>query len=129
MAYPDDVRYTAEHEWARLDGNTVTVGITSYATDQLGDVVFVELPKVGTRVRAHQTFGVVESVKAVSDLFAPVSGEIVEVNAGLAQKPETVNQEPYAGGWMLVVAPSDATEWDQLLTAALYEQFIAEGGH
>ena len=126
---PEGLRYTKDHEWAKLDDGVVTVGITHYAQDQLGDVVFVELPKVGTRVRAHQTFGVVESVKAVSDLFAPVSGEIVEVNAGLAQKPETVNQEPYAGGWMLVVAPSDATEWDQLLTAAQYEQFIAEGGH
>jgi glycine cleavage system H protein len=126
---PADLRYTREHEWAKQEGGRVRVGITHFAQDQLGDVVFVELPKVGTRVRAHQTFGVVESVKAVSDLFAPVSGEIVEVNAGLAQKPETVNQEPYAGGWMLVVAPSDATEWDQLLTAAQYEQFIAEGGH
>ena len=126
---PADLKYTREHEWAKQESGRVRVGITHFAQDQLGDVVFVELPKVGARVRAHQTFGVVESVKAVSDLFAPVSGEIVEVNAALAQKPETVNQEPYAGGWMLVVAPSDAAEWDQLLTAAQYEQFIAEGGH
>jgi glycine cleavage system H protein len=126
---PADLKYTREHEWAKQEGGRVRVGITHFAQDQLGDVVFVELPKVGAQVRAHQTFGVVESVKAVSDLFAPVSGEIVEVNAALAQKPETVNQEPYAGGWMLVVAPSDAAEWDQLLTAAQYEQFIAEGGH
>ena len=126
---PADLRYTREHEWAKQEGGRVRVGITHFAQEQLGDVVFVELPKVGTRVRAHQTFGVVESVKAVSDLFAPVSGEIVETNGELAQKPETVNQDPYGGGWMLVVTPAAAGEWDQLLTAAQYEQFIAEGGH
>lgn len=126
---PADLKYTREHEWAKQEGNRVRVGITAFAQEQLGDVVFVELPKVGTRVRAHQTFGVVESVKAVSDLFAPVSGEVAETNAELAQKPETVNQEPYGRGWMIVVTPADAKEWDQLLTAAQYEQFIAEGGH
>lgn len=126
---PADLRYTREHEWAKREGDRVRVGITHFAQEQLGDVVFVELPKSGTRVRAHQTFGVVESVKAVSDLFAPVSGEISEVNAELAQKPETVNQDPYGRGWMLVVAPADPKEWDELLTAAQYEQFIAAGGH
>jgi len=126
---PADLRYTREHEWAKQEGNRVRVGITHFAQKQLGDVVFVELPKVGTRVRAHQTFGVVESVKAVSDLFAPVSGEIAEANAELGQKPETVNQDPYGRGWMLVVTPADPGEWDQLLTAAQYEQFVAEGGH
>ena len=126
---PADLKYTREHEWARQEGSRVRVGITAFAQEQLGDVVFVELPKVGTRVRAHQTFGVVESVKAVSDLFAPVSGEVAETNIELAQKPETVNQEPYGRGWMLVVTPADAKEWDQLLTAAQYEQVIAEGGH
>jgi glycine cleavage system H protein len=126
---PGDLRYTREHEWAKQEGGRVRVGITAFAQEQLGDVVFVELPKVGTRVRAHQTFGVVESVKAVSDLFAPVSGEVVEVNAELAQKPETVNQDPYGRGWMLLVTPADAKEWDQLLTAAQYEQFVAEGAH
>ena len=126
---PADLRYTREHEWARQEGGRVRVGITAFAQEQLGDVVFVELPKVGTRVRAHQTFGVVESVKAVSDLFAPVSGEVVEANAELAPKPEVVNQDPYGRGWMLVVAPADPKEWDQLLTAAQYEQFVAAGGH
>jgi glycine cleavage system H protein len=126
---PADLRYTREHEWAKQEGNRVRVGITAFAQEQLGDVVFVELPKVGAKVQAHQTFGVVESVMAVSDLFAPVSGEVVEANAALGQKPETVNQDPYGGGWMLVVAPSDAKEWEALLTAAQYEQFIAEGGH
>jgi glycine cleavage system H protein len=126
---PADLKYTREHEWAKQEGGRVRVGITAFAQEQLGDVVFVELPKVGSRVRAHQTFGVVESVKAVSDLFAPVSGEVVEVNANLTQKPETVNQDPYGDGWMLLVQPADAAEWDQLLTAVQYEQLIAEGGH
>lgn len=126
---PADLRYTREHEWAKQEGERVRVGITHFAQEQLGDVVFVELPKAGARVRAHQTFGVVESVKAVSDLFAPVSGEVAEVNAELAKKPETVNQDPYGRGWMLAVTPADPKEWDQLLTAAQYEQFIAEGGH
>lgn len=126
---PADLRYTREHEWAKQEGERVRVGITHFAQEQLGDVVFVELPKAGARVRAHQTFGVVESVKAVSDLFAPVSGEVAEVNAELAKKPETVNQDPYGRGWMLAVTPADPKEWDQLLTAAQYEQFIAQGGH
>jgi glycine cleavage system H protein len=126
---PADLRYTREHEWAKQEGGRVRVGITAFAQEQLGDVVFVELPKTGARVRAHQTFGVVESVKAVSDLFAPMSGEVAEVNAALVQKPETVNQDPYGQGWMIVVTPADAKEWEQLLTAAQYSEFIAQGGH
>jgi glycine cleavage system H protein len=126
---PADLRYTREHEWAKQEGGRVRVGITAYAQEQLGDVVFVELPKVGAKVTAHQAFGVVESVKAVSDLFAPVSGEVAEVNAELGQKPETVNADPYGKGWMLVVTPSSAKDWEQLLTAAQYEEFLAQGGH
>jgi glycine cleavage system H protein len=126
---PKDLKYTREHEWAKQDGDRVRVGITAYAQEQLGDVVFVELPKVGAKVTASKNFGVVESVKAVSDLFAPVSGEVVEVNGELAQKPETVNQDPYGKGWMLVVKPSSKGEWDQLLTAQQYEELIAQGGH
>ena len=126
---PADLRYTREHEWAKREGNRVRIGITAYAQEQLGDVVFVELPKVGSKVAAHQTFGVVESVKAVSDLFAPVSGEIVEINGELSSAPQTVNQEPYGRGWMLLVAPSNAGEFDQLLTPQQYEQFLSEGGH
>ncbi|PYN81656.1 MAG: glycine cleavage system protein GcvH [Candidatus Rokuibacteriota bacterium] len=126
---PKDLRYTREHEWAKQDGDRVRVGITAYAQEQLGDVVFVELPKVGTKVTGKKSFGVVESVKAVSDLFAPVSGEIVEVNAELPQKPETVNQDPYGKGWMIVVKSSNKGEWDQLLTAQQYEEFLAQGGH
>ena len=126
---PKDLKYTREHEWAKPEGDRVRVGITAYAQEQLGDVVFVELPKVGARVTASKNFGVVESVKAVSDLFAPISGEVVEVNGELAQKPEVVNQDPYGKGWMLVVKPSSKGEWDQLLTAQQYEELIAQEGH
>ena len=126
---PADLKYTPEHEWAKKEGERIRVGITAFAQDQLGDVVFVELPKVGAKVSQRQSFGVVESVKAVSDLFAPVSGEVVEVNAALAKTPETVNQDPYGQGWMIVIKPSSAAEWDQLLTAAKYEELIAQGGH
>jgi len=126
---PKELRYTSEHEWAKQEGTRVRVGITAYAQEQLGDVVFVELPKVGAKVAASKTFGVVESVKAVSDLFAPVSGEVVEINGELTPKPETVNQDPYGRGWMVVIAPSSKGEWDKLLTAAQYEEFLAQGGH
>jgi len=126
---PKDLRYTREHEWAKQEGDRVRVGITAFAQEQLGDVVFVELPKVGAKVTAAKNFGVVESVKAVSDLFAPISGEVVEVNGELGQKPETVNQDPYGKGWMLVVKPSSKGELDQLLTAQQYEGLIAQGGH
>jgi len=126
---PKDLRYTREHEWAKQEGDRVRVGITAFAQEQLGDVVFVELPKVGAKVTAAKNFGVVESVKAVSDLFAPISGEVVEVNGELGQKPETVNQDPYGKGWMLVVKPSSKGELDQLLTAQQYEGLIAQGCH
>ena len=129
MTIPADLRYTKEHEWARLEGNRVRVGITAYAQDQLGDVVFVELPKVGAVVTQHKGFGVVESVKAVSDLFAPVSGEVVEVNGQLPNKPETVNQDPYGQGWMIVIAPSNAAEYAGLLSAEQYQQFLDESAH
>jgi glycine cleavage system H protein len=126
---PKDLKYTREHEWAKQEGDRVRVGITAHAQEQLGDVVFVELPKVGAKVTASKNFGVVESVKAVSDLFSPVSGEVVEVNGELGQKPEIVNQDPYGRGWMLVVKPSSKGEWEQLLTAQQYEELIAQGGH
>jgi len=132
-AHPADRRYTREHEWAKVEGNRARVGITHYAQDQLGDVVFVELPKVGTRVRQMQTFGVVESVKAVSDLFAPLSGEVVEVNESLTARPEQINQDPYGAGWLIVIAVADAKELDGLMTAAQYEDYLktadGAGGH
>lgn len=126
---PADLKYTREHEWAKREGDRVRVGITAYAQEQLGDVVFVELPKVGAKVTAHQAFGVVESVKAVSDLFAPMSGEVLEVNGELPTAPEAVNQDPYGRGWMIVIRPSSPAQWDGLLTAAQYEAFVAEAGH
>jgi glycine cleavage system H protein len=126
---PAELKYTKEHEWAKLEGDRARVGITAFAQEQLGDVVFVELPKVGAKVAAMKTFGVVESVKAVSDLFAPVTGEIVEANAGLAQKPETVNADPYGQGWMIVVKMANPKELDALMSAADYEKLIAGAGH
>ena len=126
---PVELRYTREHEWAKVEGDRARIGITAFAQEQLGDVVFVELPKVGARVSAMKTFGVVESVKAVSDLFAPLSGEIVEINADLAKKPELVNSDPYGQGWMLVVKLADPKEVDALMSAADYEQLIAAAGH
>ncbi len=127
---PSDLKYTREHEWAKKDGANVRIGITHFAQEQLGDVVFVELPKVGAKVTGHQSFGVVESVKAVSDLFAPLSGEVVEANAALAKSPELVNQDPYGQGWMIVVRPSQPTDWDALLDARQYEEHIAQtSGH
>ena len=127
--YPTDLRYTREHEWARVEGNRARVGITHYAQAELGDVVFVELPKVGTKATQMQPFGVVESVKAVSDLFAPLSGEVVEVNSELPQKPEWVNQEPYGKGWMIVIALANPKELEALMSAAQYEEFLEKGGH
>jgi glycine cleavage system H protein len=126
---PADLRYTKEHEWARIEGDRARVGITAFAQEQLGDVVFVELPKVGARVTAMKTFGVVESVKAVSDLYAPLSGEVAEVNAELPKKPELVNQDPYGAGWMLVIRLSDPKEAETLLTAQAYQDLIAQAGH
>ena len=126
---PADLKYTREHEWAKKEGARVRVGITHFAQEQLGDVVFVELPKVGGKVIQNKGFGVVESVKAVSDLFAPLSGEVAEVNAALPKAPETVNQDPYGKGWMIVIAPSDGKELESLLTAEQYEKLIAEAGH
>ena len=126
---PAELKYTQEHEWAKKEGEHIRVGITAFAQAELGDVVFVELPKVGATVSQRQSFGVVESVKAVSDLFAPISGQVVEVNGALAKAPETVNQDPYGQGWMIVIKPSNAAEWEQLLTSVQYEELIAQGGH
>ena len=123
---PADLRYTKEHEWVRLEGDVATVGITAHAADQLGDIVFVELPAVGTTLSQLATFGVVESVKAVSDLFAPVGGEVVEVNEALASGPEVVNSDPYGAGWLLKVRVADAAEADALLDPAAYEALVAE---
>ena len=126
---PADLRYTKEHEWAKLEGDKARVGITAFAQEQLGDVVFVELPKIGAKVTAMKTFGVVESVKAVSDLFAPLSGEVVEANTEVTKKPETVNSDPYGEGWMIVIKLSNPKEMDGLMSAADYEKLVAAAGH
>jgi len=124
---PTDLRYTKDHEWVRVDGDEATIGITKYAADQLGDIVFVELPDAGRVLEARAPFGVVESVKAVSDLFAPLGGEVVEANAALAGQPELVNSEPYGAGWMIKVRVADAGDIDDLLDAAAYDALISEG--
>ncbi len=124
---PGDLRYTKEHEWVRVDGDEAVVGITKFAADQLGDIVFVELPDVGRALDAHATFGVVESVKAVSDLFAPIAGEVVAANEALAGSPELVNADPFGEGWMLRLRLADAAQLDGLMDAAAYEQLTAEG--
>lgn len=121
---PADCRYLDSHEWARSDDGTVRVGISDFAQDELGDVVFVELPAVGETVTAEQAFGVVESIKAVSDLYAPVSGEVVEVNEDLDTAPELVNEDPFGEGWLLAIEPSDPHEFDSLLSAAEYTDQI-----
>jgi len=126
---PAELKYTREHEWAKVEGDRARIGITAFAQEQLGDVVFVELPKVGARVTAMKTFGVVESVKAVSDLFAPITGEVVEVNDALPKSPELVNSDPYGKGWMLVIRMSDPKEVDSLMSAADYQKLTADGAH
>ena len=123
---PADLRYTKEHEWVRVDGDVATIGITQHAADQLGDIVFVELPEPGKTLAQFATFGVVESVKAVSDLFAPVGGEVVEANGALAAAPEVVNSDPYGAGWMLRIRLADAAQVDALLDPAAYEALVAE---
>lgn len=129
MTYPTDRKYTKEHEWIQVNGNVATVGITDYAQNSLGDIVFVEAPKVGAELVAGKTFGTVESVKAVSDLFAPASGTVTEVNADLATSPEKVNTDPH-GSWMLKIALKNPGELDGLLSAADYDKFVAEeAGH
>ncbi len=127
MVSPPELKYTKEHEWVRVEGDTGTIGITDYAQDQLGDIVFVELPAVGAEISAAQKLGEIESVKAVSELFAPVSGEVTEANDGLADGPEAVNDDPYGDGWMVKMRLTDSAELDGLLSADEYEAFIETG--
>ena len=127
MSVPPDLRYTKDHEWVRAEGDMATIGVTAYAADQLGDIVFIELPDAGRTFEQFAAFGVVESVKAVSDLFAPVSGEVVEANGALAASPELVNTSPYADGWMIRVRISDAAQLEGLLDPEAYDALIAAG--
>ncbi len=126
MPYPEDIRYTSEHEWAREEGGIITIGITRYATDQLGDIVFVELPEPGRKLEVGKAFGVVEAVKTVSDLYAPLAGEVVEVNGGLLDSPASVNQDPYGEGWMIRIKPTDPSAYSKLLSSIDYEKLVEE---
>jgi glycine cleavage system H protein len=127
VSAPTDLRYTRDHEWVRVDGDEATVGITQYAADQLGDIVFVELPDSGRELEESKPFGVVESVKAVSDLFAPLSGKVTTTNDALAANPELVNSDPYGDGWMIKITVGDASEMDDLLDGPAYDDLVAAG--
>ncbi len=127
MGSPQDLKYTKEHEWVRLENGVGVVGITDYAQDQLGDIVYVQLPAAGAQVSYMGKFGEIESVKAVSELFSPVSGQVVEANALLAEKPELVNESPYGEGWMIRVRLNDPGELDRLLSAQEYDEYLAQG--
>ena len=127
MEFPEDLRYTKEHEWARADGTRVRIGITDFAQDALGDVVYVDLPEVGAEVTASQAFGEVESTKSVSDVFSPLTGTIVERNPLLDERPELVNEQPYGDGWLIVIEVGDPALVERLLDAAAYQAFIQQG--
>ena len=124
--YPADYRYTKEHEWIKVEGAVGTIGITDYAQRELGDVVFVEMPKPGTKITAGQSFGTIESVKAVSEIFSPVSGEVIEANPALVDAPEKINQEPHGAAWLVKVRLADPKEASALMDAAAYESYIAD---
>jgi len=126
MEFPKELRYSREHEWVAVEENIATIGITDYAQDQLGDIVYVELPEVSTQVIKDEAFGVVESVKAVSDIYAPVSGTVTEVNVGLPDSPETINEDPYGDAWMIRVEMSDPDELEDLMKATEYKKFVEE---
>ena len=129
MKFPTDLKYSKEHEWVRLDGRRVVVGITDFAQSQLGDIVFVELPAVGAAITAGKRFSVVESVKAVSDIFAPINGKVVEINEALNDTPEKVNRDPYGDGWIAVVEVAEGTSFDDLMDSEAYAAQVAKGGH
>ena len=129
MDFPEDLKYSKEHEWVKVDGGTVIIGITAHAQDELGDVVYVEAPEVGSSVDASGTFGVVESVKAVSDLYAPVSGKVIEVNSRLEEEPELINTDPYNEAWIIKVEMTDSSELDALLTSEEYSSYVGAEGN
>jgi glycine cleavage system H protein len=128
MDYPENLKYTSEHEWALAEGDRVRVGITDFAQDALGDVVYVDIPEEGTEVQAGEAFGEVESTKSVSDLFSPVSGKVAERNARLADNPELINQDPYGEGWIIVVDMADPSQLEGLMDAQAYRRLAEEGG-
>lgn len=124
MHIPEELKYTKDHEWARIEGDVATVGITDYAQSELGDIVYVELPQIGKKTKQSESFGTIEAVKAVSDLFAPLSGEIVEVNNSLANQPEVINKDPYGEGWLVKIKFSNKNEINNLLDKSAYEELI-----
>ena len=124
MNTPNDIKYTKEHEWVSLDGETATIGITDYAQSQLGDIVFVEFPDINSEINQNETFGVIEAVKTVADLFAPVSGEIIEVNSSLEHSPNFINSDPYGSGWIIKVKIKDSNEYNGLMSSDVYEEHI-----
>lgn len=126
MEFPEDLKYSREHEWVLVEGDVATVGITDFAQEQLGDVVFVELPAVEDKVIKDEAMGVVESVKAVSDVYAPVSGKVLEINDDLPESPEMINEDPYGDGWIVKIAIADPTDLDDLMTSEAYERYVAE---
>lgn len=126
MNFPKELNYTSEHEWTRIEGDTATVGITDYAQSELGDIVYVELPEVGAQIKQGDSFGTIEAVKAVSDLYAPLTGEVIEVNESLNDAPEKINQDPYNEGWMIKIRIADQSEKSDLLDAGQYENLIKE---
>ncbi len=126
MEFPENLKYSKEHEWTRIESNRAIIGITDHAQDELGEIVFIDLPATGTNVEAMETFGTIESVKTVSDLFSSVSGQIVEVNPALEDEPELINNDPYGDGWIMIVEMSDPNQLDDLLTAAEYQNYIEE---
>ena len=124
MNTPSDIKYTKEHEWVSLDGETATIGITDYAQSQLGDIVFVEFPDINSEINQNETFGVIEAVKTVADLFAPVSGEIIEVNSSLEDSPNFINSDPYGSGWIIKIKINDSNEYNGLMSSDDYEEHI-----
>jgi len=126
MEFPDDLKYSKEHEWVLVEGSVATIGITDYAQEQLGDIVFVELPALGDKVSKEDAFGVVESVKSVNDVYAPISGKVLEVNDDLPENPEMVNDDPYGDGWMIKIELADEEELEDLMTAEEYKDYVAE---
>jgi len=126
MEFPEDLKYSKQHEWVLVEGNVATIGITDFAQDQLGDIVFVELPAVGDKVSKEDAFGVVESVKAVSDVYAPLTGKVLEINDDLPDNPEILNEDPYGDGWIIKIEMTDPDEIEDLLSSEEYEEYVAE---
>jgi glycine cleavage system H protein len=124
MQIPEDLKYTKDHEWARIEGDIVTIGITDFAQSELGDIVYLELPELGSKTKQGESFGTIEAVKAVSDMFAPLTGEVIEVNNKLNDEPEIINKDPYGEGWIIKIKLSDASEYENLLDKSKYEELI-----